>query len=404
MIRKLFFIGNFAVFLLFLVAVWKDYNREWKRYQAQYNKLDLAAAQTPELKKAVKSRSLEIKQMMIDDLGRVDRCITCHVGMDSFTSPTLTNDFKDNPYKSHPLNIVKSHPFDKFGCSVCHAGQGLATTVKGAHGEVHHWEDPMLRGPLLQASCAKCHANFEKLPGAETVALGRKLFKENGCIGCHAINGEGGVISEDLGAVADKPWVRIDLSNTELPKEEWTIQNWVRLHFTEAPAKLVPGDPEGKFGEPIAPSGMPDFDFTKEEAEALTAYMMSLTHDKIPKDYYVYSAPEPEPKFGSAVAHGQYVFQKYGCIGCHGKGGTQGRKNFNSQGGEVPTLVKTVGTYTRDELRTKISNGVPVIVKDNESGPTPPLYMPTWKDKIKGQELEDLISYLQSIAEKDEAW
>lgn len=411
MYRKLFIFGNFAVFLLFLVAVWKDYNREWKPFQRAYNKLDLSEAQTPDRRKEIKSRPLEIKQLILTDLDRVDRCITCHVGMDSFTNPTLVNNYKDNPHKSHPAlnggagpDIFQHHPFDKFGCTVCHGGQGLGTTVQGGHGDVHHWEKPLMRGAYLQASCAKCHANFEKLPGAEKVALGRKLFKENGCIGCHAINGSGGVISEDLGAVADKPWVRIDLSPIGLPKEEWTIQNWIKLHFTRKPSELVPGDPKGEFGEPIAPSGMPYFGFTEEQAEALTAYLLSLTHETIPKDYYVYASPEPEPRFASTVEHGRYVFQKYGCIGCHGQGGAEGRPNYNSMGGHVPTLTKTVGTYTREELRAKIQNGVPVVDKEDASGPTPPLYMPPWKDKIKGQELEDLITYLTSIAEKTEDW
>ncbi|MBI5202550.1 MAG: hypothetical protein HY925_13245, partial [Elusimicrobia bacterium] len=54
----------------------------------------------------------------------------------------------------------------------------------------------------------------------------------------------------------------------------------------------------------------------------------------------------------------------------------------------------------------KIQNGVSSasIVKFNQAGPTPPLYMPAWKEKIKGQDLEDLITYLQSIAEKGESW
>ena len=60
--------------------------------------------------------------------------------------------------------------------------------------------------------------------------------------------------------------------------------------------------------------------------------------------------------------------------------------------------------YTREELRHKIENGVPVVGKKDPKGPTPPLYMPAWKDKIKGQEMDDLLTYLFSIAEKQEEW
>ena len=52
-----------------------------------------------------------------------------------------------------------------------------------------------------------------------------------------------------------------------------------------------------------------------------------------------------------------------------------------------------------EELKDKIAHGVPFIAKNDSKGPTPPLYMPAWKDKIKGQELEDLATYLLSIKE-----
>jgi hypothetical protein len=72
--------------------------------------------------------------------------------------------------------------------------------------------------------------------------------------------------------------------------------------------------------------------------------------------------------------------------------------------GREPTLTEVVGTYTREELKKKIWDGVPpnAIAKFKEDGPTPPLYMPAWKAKIKGKELEDLMTYLFSVAEKDE--
>ena len=47
-----------------------------------------------------------------------------------------------------------------------------------------------------------------------------------------------------------------------------------------------------------------------------------------------------------------------------------------------PVLVKTIGTYTRDELRKKLQFGVPVVAKDDPKGATPPLYMPAWKDRM----------------------
>ena len=71
--------------------------------------------------------------------------------------------------------------------------------------------------------------------------------------------------------------------------------------------------------------------------------------------------------------------------------------------GREPTLVDVVGTYTHEELVKKIANGVPAtaINRFKADGPMTPLYMPAWKDKIKPQELDDLATYLLSIAKKD---
>ena len=127
-------------------------------------------------------------------------------------------------------------------------------------------------------------------------------------------------------------------------------------------------------------------------------------------------------KFASAAARGKWIYDKNGCAGCHGVDAKKGRRNFNGLSksqkqdpdkawdfeemakGEEPTLPDTMGTFTRDELKTKIRNGVSAtaIAKFNPEGPIPPGFMPAWKDKIKGQDLEDLVTYLLSIAKKEE--
>jgi len=443
--KKLFYLFNFLMLAGFVAALAVDYHKDWRKYQAEYYRrtagvLEAKAMQSSDPAEAAKlkaqarkmrSMPIQIRQIIAKDLGRVDRCITCHVGMDEFVNPTLTTAFKDQPFAGHPdlSGIVKNHSFQKFGCTVCHAGQGLAVSVEAAHGKTENWEKPLLREPLLQASCAKCHGNFETLHGAEIAAKGKHIFETHGCLGCHSIHGKGGVISVDLGNIADKPLERIALYNLSLikgpdgkplPRRDWKLPAWIEAHLTNVPMDFVPNDPYAKYNkEPIAPSGMPDFtqELTRDDADAVTAYLLSLTEEEqIPSRYYVPGPPQKEPRFANAVEHGKFVFNRYGCAGCHGLGGTKGRRNYNALGpgqgdmsldmdkGREPTLVDTLGTYTRDELRAKIQNGVPSsqIQKFNPDGPTPPLYMPTWKEKIKGQELEDLVTYLMSIAKKQE--
>lgn len=443
--RQMFYLFNFLVLAFFVWAVVEDNDREWKGYQKEYKRLEVERltdavknAKTDADKEALsvalraaKRKGLEVKQVMSNDLKRFDRCVTCHQGFDPLANPTLTTPYTEHPYKAPEVEAHKTHNLSKFACTSCHMGQGLATTVADAHGEVAHWEEPMLKAPYIQASCVRCHGDYKTLKGAEVAARGKQLIEKHGCVGCHSFNGVGGEISVDLGEIADKPVSRIDWAHTgeckdghcgPLPRHQWSVKNWIELHFTRDPMVLVPGDPEGHqcapgaHCEPVPPSGMPPFytALSKEDAAAITTYLMGQTDNKVPSNYYVYKAPEPEPKFASAVKHGEFVFQKYGCAGCHGLGGAKGWRNFNAKAndqtkmeeGLEPTLTKVVAGYSREELREKIQKGVPAsaVAKFKEDGPVPPLYMPKWGEKIKGEELEHLMDYLFSVAEKQEAW
>ncbi|MBI3547687.1 MAG: c-type cytochrome [Elusimicrobia bacterium] len=455
--RKLFVAFNVLLVAAFVWSLAVDYKKDWRDIQAEYFKKTAAAyaekaksAKDPkeaetfnQLSKAALREPIMIRQIIAKDLNRIDRCITCHVGMDEFVNPTLTTPHKEHPFTGHPKlgEIVKNHTFQKYGCSVCHAGQGLATSVEAAHGKTENWEKPLAKGALLQASCAKCHMNFQSLKGAEMVAKGRDLFEKHGCIGCHSLHGVGGAVSVDLGNIADKPLERIAPFNLSLiktkdgkplPKDDWKLPAWIEAHLTNVPMSFIPNDPHAQYNkEPIAPSGMPDFtqEIKHEGADAITAYLLSMSEEEnIPHKYHVIREAKPEPKFASAGDHGKFVFKKYGCAACHGLEGVAGRRNYNAMGagqpalddvkadkaklheamamGREPTLPDVLGTYTREELKKKIQDGVPgsQIAKYNPDGPTPPLYMPAWKDRIKGQELEDLITWLLSIAKKQESW
>src|SRR5216684_7729763 len=84
-------------------------------------------------------------------VARVDRCQSCHAGIDR-------SGFEDqpNPYKTHPHRdmLLATHPPEKFGCTPCHEGQGAATSsVEKAHGEVEFWEHPLRRGAKVEANC-----------------------------------------------------------------------------------------------------------------------------------------------------------------------------------------------------------------------------------------------------------
>ncbi|MEC9006675.1 MAG: hypothetical protein VX731_00975, partial [Candidatus Neomarinimicrobiota bacterium] len=78
----------------------------------------------------------EVKQTVVNDLEddlvymgmpKVDRCITCHVGIDK-------KGFEDapQPYTTHPrleefVGGSSPHPTSEYGCTTCHAGRGRGT-------------------------------------------------------------------------------------------------------------------------------------------------------------------------------------------------------------------------------------------------------------------------------------
>jgi mono/diheme cytochrome c family protein len=215
------------------------------------------------------------------------------------------------------------------------------------------------------------------------------------------VGGEGGPISVDLKSeTSAKPLSRIDFSYTGLPHEQWTLATWIRLHFVQDPAIAVPGDPHAKVNtEPIPPSGMPPFLMNDKDADALTAFVLGLNRNGIPPAYMQLEAAPKEPAMAAGAQHGRFVYEKYGCAGCHGPSAQGGVRNYNYQYDVTPNLRRAVSTYSREELKDKIAHGVPFIAKLDPKGPNPPFYMPAWKDKIKGQELEDLVTYLYSIKE-----
>ena len=94
-------------------------------------------------------------------------------------------------FVSHPnTELLQVHNPDRFGCSGCHWGNGRATTgeVKG-HGRHKYWLWPLFERENIEAGCQQCHAKDRVTQGAETLNLGRDLFYERGCVGCHRYEG-----------------------------------------------------------------------------------------------------------------------------------------------------------------------------------------------------------------------
>jgi mono/diheme cytochrome c family protein len=454
-LQQVFFALSILALALIVAAAWQANTPTWKTYQRNYFQLAAQGEPNAVAKAAVLATPPEIHQAMLTGLQRVDRCTTCHLGVED---PTMKN--APEPFRYHAG--LGPHAPSKFGCTICHGGQGLATDKDGAHGNVEFWQNPLLSKDYVRASCGRCHKEGD-VPGVPELTEGRHLFETQGCRGCHKLNGVGGSIGPDLTSEG---------ANRRAP-------DWLERHFL-SPNAVSSG------------SAMPNFHFTKEQARDLTYYMLSLTSEEM-GTYYSSVRLIPGPEYGRqlfvekncitchniggvgaktgpdllavtkkhstewldeqlvnpelvypgssmpaydlepnarkallaflatataddaqlivsrrtraltpedvAIEAGKQDFARFGCVGCHGTELQGGVANPNAQGGEVPSLLHVSDDYTKDEVIAIIRNGrAPPL--ENTAGPTPPLYMPAWKHVLSEEDIQRIADYLWSKQEK----
>lgn len=212
-----FAVANVALVLLLMWTMTTEYAPTWKKYQREYYRLWAAKLteadlkSDPNLQAKLLSKPLEVKQIWDAKLGITDRCTTCHMGVDN---PKMTD--VPQPYKVHP--DIKPHTFNQIGCTVCHEGQGTATTQHAAHVIEHiegrfgpfdeqeaGWSRPLLPLAHVQASCNKCHNVMEApIPGATHLNAGWQTVQEKGCQTCHYIVDSGAKQAPELSIVGTK--------------------------------------------------------------------------------------------------------------------------------------------------------------------------------------------------------
>ncbi len=93
----------------------------------------------------------------------------------------------------------------------------------------------------------------------EVVALGKKVWEENDCIGCHTLLGEGAYFAPELGNV----YTRFGESTDA-----------IKLFIKSRPAKGVPGR-----------RSMPQFNLTDEELEAIAQFLKYVDGIKTARDW-----------------------------------------------------------------------------------------------------------------------
>ena len=265
----LVFIAALALLAVGVVAIVDDTSPEWKFYQSEFRAI--AAENFSNVDESTVPSG--IQQIWVEELDRVDRCTTCHLGM---TWQGLED--MEQPWATHPMpEIFDDHPIEKFGCTACHGGQGFAVTEYDAHGFVEHWEEPLLSEiaaseydprnppPLYEIKCNFCHRYERFTEGMPYINRAKAFVRAKGCKICHVINGTGGRLGPDLTHEGDKHAEGFDFSN--LVSEQMTVFNWHTKHF-QSPPTIVPG------------SIMPEMNFQSGDAQALAMLVMSWRDDE----------------------------------------------------------------------------------------------------------------------------
>ena len=299
-----------VVFVITAIVFWNYYTPEWNDYQSDFQ--EMVAKKFGAERAAQVPRGLQ--QVWVKELNRVDRCVTCHQGMEWKGLESTPN-----PFKSHPQEILKKHPLSQYGCTVCHGGQGYATDMEAAHGFTPDWEQPLLgkqlsdlylvkdRKAMMQMNCNLCHRYDRETAGADYINQAKQLIQVKNCRACHTINGRGGVIGPDLTYVGDKSPEQYDYSRLLGVK---TAFAWHVAHI-QNPKALVP--------ETV----MPNFGFNSKEAQSLALLVMSWKRADIPASYRPgiklaeSQTPEEAEREKQMLTGEGAFFVKKGCFACH---------------------------------------------------------------------------------------
>ena len=120
-----------------------------------------------------------VRQIHIKDVDLVDRCESCHLGTREPVTLTKAAMGGEEVFVSHPnKELLKIHDPEKFGCTPCHGGNGVAVdSIEKAHGSNEHWLWPLHSRENFEAGCQQCHVKEIVTEMAPALNAGRELFR-----------------------------------------------------------------------------------------------------------------------------------------------------------------------------------------------------------------------------------
>jgi len=198
---------------------------------------DVSADTLTGLQNKMQTFDIAIRQIHIKDVDLVDRCESCHLGTREPVTLTKAAMGGEEAFISHPnRELLKVHDPEKFGCTPCHGGNGVAlTSVEKAHGYNEHWLWPLHAKENLEAGCQQCHSQEIVTEMAPTLDAGREIFRLRGCMACHRYEG----FDRDPDALSA---VSQDMRQLTQQKAEWTRE----IGFTTQKGDNTPDNDEAQ--------------------------------------------------------------------------------------------------------------------------------------------------------------
>jgi mono/diheme cytochrome c family protein len=344
---RAFGVVSLGLLLSLAIAPAKDHFSQWHGFQRRYLGLIRDRGDAVSLRRRFQPG---IHQIWLPDLGVVDRCTTCHLGLNEASLA----DVNQQPFRKHP---AIPHSLDGFGCVICHGGQGAATTVAEAHHSERAGEEPILPTRYIESGCGQCHQNA--LPGTPQLNLGRTMLTRYGCVHCHAITLPDGakVVATDhppsLAHIVDKT------------TREW-IYSWLK-------------DPQAY----AASTTMPNYKLSDADASDISAYLVNSSTPQAgdTATVGVQSIAHSDPTAGASL-YGESF-----CSSCHSVQNAAG----NLVGGDLGPELTRIGNKVKPEwLQAWLEN--PRIY----DATTP---MPRYR--FTAQQIAILAGYLQSKSDSD---
>jgi cbb3-type cytochrome oxidase cytochrome c subunit len=285
------------------IAPAKNFFSQWRHYQRGYLSLIRNRGEAHTLERHFQGG---IQQIWLPELGVVDRCTSCHVGL----KEASLSDVAQQPYRKHPT--IPHNP-DQFGCTICHRGQGAATTVAEAHNSTLAWEQPIVPAKYMESSCGQCHRG--PLAGTPQLNLGRNLLASEGCVHCHTVKLPDG---STVRPIDDPPSLSHIADKTT---REW-IYAWLK-------------DPQAY----AATATMPNFKLSDDEARDISAFLIANS-TPVPGDNTTLAA-----KASSDPAAGASLYGESFCASCHAVQNAAG----NVVGGNLGPELTRIGNKVRPQ-------------------------------------------------------